>query len=690
MSTSRRRGLVGTLGRATAALAGMTALVAGAGTIPAGAATSSSGGRETLTLVSQTTWTTDRSPFSMRVAVHGGESPADLDLRMTVYSRLRSRSAFATSQRGRGLGEALWSESSTVDQLGGSGGTYQLCVPVDAAPPAGCHASQPVYLNGTEGVYPVQVTLRRQGSSQYLAQMMTHLVLVPPTPSTVQLGVALVVPVAAAQPLGTDGSRRLDAATVGRLDTIADLLGEHDGVALTMVPDPATLSALADTGGAGARAVLGELRKGAGGMQVVGDPFAPVAPYDLVEAGLSGELSAQIQRGADIEHTELGVRTNPATWLTTGPIDGPTLQALSAVGVGHVVISLDELQSTLTNQTPSQPYVLSAGGEHMPALVADASLGADLAGSAQPAGTADPVLAGHELLADAAQTYFESPSTQRGVVALAPRLWQPSRQMTSVILDGLATSPILSSTSVDGIFSGVAAASRYRQAAYPGRGSVLPAPRIRRDRADQAALAGSTTAPLPAAVSMNDLVLQSEAAGNSRSLRNAYLSRAEAVLDGQRGLVSVVHSSVTVTARNATVPISVLSGLPVPIAVNVTVSSDGHLQFAHGQDIWSVRSQTLVHQNTTFLVPVTAHSPGAASLRVTVATANGDLTLTSTRLTINSRVFSGVGVALSVGALVFLALWWGRELRKGRRGKPAGPGAPAEKVRRPEPAGVPS
>ena len=677
------------LRRGAAAVVGTAALVVGTGPVPVAAATSASGSRESLTLVSPPTWTADHTPFAMRVAVHGGDSPADLDLRVTVYSRLRTRSAFAASQRGRGFGEALWSESSTVDQLGGSGGTYPLCVPVDAAPPPGCNAAAPVYLNGTEGVYPVQVTLRRRGSTSYLAQMMTHLVLAPPSPSAMRLGVALVVPVAAAQPLGTDGSRRLDAGTVGRLDTIADLLGEHDGVDLTMVPDPATLSALAATGGPGAQAVLAELRKGAGGMQVTGDPFAPVAPYDLVESGLSGELSAQIQRGADIERAELGVRTSPATWLMTGPIDGPTLQALSAVGVNDLVVSADELQSTLTNQTPSQPYVLTAGGQRMPALVADASLGADLAGSAQPTGTADPVLAGHELLADAAQTYFESPSTERGVVALAPRSWKPSRQMTSVILDGLATSPILSSTSVGAIFSQVPVASRYRQAAYPTRGSVLPATQIRRDRVDQAALAGSTTAPLPAAVSMNDLVLASEAAGISRSRRNAYLSRAKSVLDQQRGLVSVVHSSVTVTARNATVPISVLSGLPVPIAVNVTVSSDGHLQFAHERDTWSVRSQTLVHQNTTFLVPVTAHSPGAASLRVTVATANGDLTLTSTRLTINSRVFSGVGVGLSVGALVFMALWWGRELRKGRRSR-GGPAVPAEEVRRPEPAGVPS
>lgn len=675
--------------RWAAALAAVAALVVGTAPGPARAAQDPSGsGRDSLTLVSQTTWAADRGPFSMRVAIHGDDSPSDLVLRLTVYSRLRSRSAFAASQRGRGLGDALWSESSTVDQLSGSGRTYSLCVPVDAAPPPGCNASEPIYLNGTDGVYPVQVTLRRQGSSSYVAQMMTHLVLVPTTLSAVRLGMALVVPVAAAEPLRTDGSRHVDPSTVERLGTIAGLLGEHDGVSLTMVPDPATLAALADTSSAPAKAVLAELRKGAGGMQVVGRPFSPVAPYDLVEAGLSGELSAQVQRGGDVERTELGVHTSPATWLMTGPIDGPTLEALSGIGVDRLVISTDELQSTLTNRTPSQPYTLSAGGQRMPAVVADAALGADLAGSAQPAGNADPVLAGHELLADAAQTYFEAPNVERGVVALAPRLWRPSRQTTSVILDGLETSPILSSMSVDELFSNVPTAARYAQAAYPGRGSLLPASDIRRDRADQAALAGSTTAPLPAAVSMNDLVLASEAADITRARRNAYLARARAVLVGQLRLVSVVNSSVTLTSRRATVPISVQSLLPVPIGVRVILASD-QLEFSNGQNTIVLNSRTLRQQNTTFPVPVSARTTGSFPLRVTIVTANGDLMLTSNRLTIKSRVFSGVGVALSVGALVFLALWWGRELRKGRRSRKE-PAVPAEAVRRPEPAGVPS
>lgn len=672
-----------------AALLSVALVLLGAGT-PDGAAAASGGTtnhRPVLQLTSQTTWVTDGSTFDERVALRGAGDTSGLVLQMAVFSQLRSRSAFAASQRGRGLGGALWSESSSVDQLPASGGSYDLCVPVDVAPPPDCDASAPIHLGGAAygpGVYPVVVTLRRRGSGSYIDQLVTHLVLVPAAPAGARLSLALVVPVAAASPLQPDGSRRLDAGTVARLAGVGGLLAGRGDAALTMAPDPATLAALADTGSAPARAVLSELRRAAAGVQVMGQPFAPLAPYDLVDAGLSGELSAHIQRGADIVRTELGAHTNPTTWLTTGPLDGPTANALRGVGVTRLVVSTDELQSTGTNRTPSQPYTLDVEGNDIPAVVQDDALGADLAGADQSG--ADPVLAAHELLADLAQTYFEAPNAVRGVVAVAPRLWRPSRQAAGIVLGGLADSPILSTSTLDDLFAGVPSAPGDRLAAFPGRRPLLPASRIRNDRADQAALSGSVTELLPAAVSMNDLVLESEAAGLSRSARNAYLSGAEAVLAEQLQMVSVVHSAVTLTSRKATVPISVQSLLPVPVTVRVTVSSD-NLEFANGRDSLVLSVQTLRQQNTTFLVPVTARTTGSFALRVSIVTANGGLTLTSERLTINSRVFSGVGVGLSAGALVFLALWWGRELRKGRRAKPA-PAPPVEHVRRREPAGA--
>ena len=41
----------------------------------------------------------------------------------------------------------------------------------------------------------------------------------------------------------------------------------------------------------------------------------------------------------------------------------------------------------------------------------------------------------------------------------------------------------------------------------------------------------------------------------------------------------------------------------------------------------------------------------------------------TTRITVRSTFVSGVGVFLTVGAVVFLALWWGWDIRRRRKRK---------------------
>ena len=54
---------------------------------------------------------------------------------------------------------------------------------------------------------------------------------------------------------------------------------------------------------------------------------------------------------------------------------------------------------------------------------------------------------------------------------------------------------------------------------------------------------------------------------------------------------------------------------------------------------------------------------------MTIVTPDGRITLGRTRITVRSTALSGVGVVLSVGALVFLLVWWGRHTLDARRGR---------------------
>ena len=625
--------------------------------VPSGPSPSSAA----LRLVSQTTWVTDRSPFEMRVALPDPAAAASSDVTVSVYRSLQTRSGFMASQEERDLGRQIWSESAPVG-ASASGASLPLCVPVNIAPPPGCRAETAAHLGDGPGVYPVTVDVHHHDSGAEVAHLVTHLVLVGAQPASTPLRFALVQPVAGHEPLLPGGERSLSGSDISHLAAVQALLAGTP--AITAAPDPATLAALADSSDPAAHDVLTGLHRsvtvgGGQALELLSAPFAPYAPHDMVEAGLAGEMGAQLQRGNEIVQAELGVRPAPDTWVLEGPLDHDTLDALHSVGVNRLVVPTEDVQLGVTRLTPSQPFRVDVGGSVVPALVEDAELPGDLL-------LPDPVLGAHELLADLAQTYFEEPSSNRGVVAVAPSSWPGDRSAADVITSGLATSPLLSAATVGQIFSGVRAASSAADAAPPGKRTELPAGRIRADRANQTELAGAVSSTLPAVGSINDLILESESDALTNGQRSAYLAGAERVLTGQLNLISVVHSSLTLTSRRATMPVSVQSLLSVPIQVRLILSSN-QLQFAGGGTSVILPTQTLSHQNTTFTVPVTTRGVGSFPLQVTIATADGGLVLTTARLTIKSRAFSGVGIGLSVGALVFLALWWARELRRGRR-----------------------
>lgn len=123
--------------------------------------------------------------------------------------------------------------------------------------------------------------------------------------------------------------------------------------------------------------------------------------------------------------------------------------------------------------------------------------------------------------------------------------------------------------------------------------------------------------------------------------------------DGQR---------VTLTARRASIPISLLNANPRPLQVLVRLESD-QLRFPGGSE----RLLTLPPQNTTERFAVETRAPGAFPLRITVTSPDGQLLVNRSKLTIRSTVVSGVGALLTTGAGVFLLIWWGNDLRRQRR-----------------------
>ena len=103
---------------------------------------------------------------------------------------------------------------------------------------------------------------------------------------------------------------------------------------------------------------------------------------------------------------------------------------------------------------------------------------------------------------------------------------------------------------------------------------------------------------------------------------------------------------------------------PFAPKVIVTVQSD-KLEFPDG----STRPLELTRRNTTERFSVVARTSGAFPLRITLVSPDGNLTIGRARLTVRSTAASRVSLAVSVGAALFLAIWWGRHVVRGRRAK---------------------
>jgi hypothetical protein len=116
--------------------------------------------------------------------------------------------------------------------------------------------------------------------------------------------------------------------------------------------------------------------------------------------------------------------------------------------------------------------------------------------------------------------------------------------------------------------------------------------------------------------------------------------------------------------------LSVANDNPFDVHVDIVLSSD-KLEFTevHGSERSRlVLAGVVVPGNGTLTraVPVKARASAAFSLQAAVNAPTGQ-TLDRSRVTIISTAFSGVGIVLSIGAALFLALWWLRHWRTARR-----------------------
>jgi hypothetical protein len=651
-----------------------------AGSVAARAAAAASAHTPLLTLLSQSPWVTPTQPwFNVAFGVGAGAGPAtDLRVSLTFYERMNSSSQLQQAVNGSPSGGALLHVPDVpVTSSGNSVMTASACVTVvpdeSTTPPAtGPGACTPggstdtlvlgcTPLRGHCGdVYAVTAALVRSGSSSPLERFTTFLTYQEPTAIGAggKLNVGLVVPV------GTNGTQ-----------TLATALSDQRDVPATLAVSPAAVARLEESHSREGVHALEQLAT-LDAEEVLGAPYVPVNVSALSQARLSGEISAQLSRGDELLRT-VGLRPSGGTWVDTTSSfsqgdSSPLASGLQTAGASQLVLSDNDVTSgSESNYTFAQPFTLDLGhGTSVTAVASNSTLGTRF--TADPS---NPVLDAEQLLAELSWVHFENAflTDARGVVVTPPTSgWQPSGPFMETLLGGLNGNPALRAVTLSQLFANVPIGgngepdTRQLQSGTAGRGISHTAANhiaVAREQLSSYVKAISGTPP-PDLTTVSDLLLATETKGLSPSGRTAALDAYQRAFAGETSKISLANEqTVTFTAQQASIPITVLSATPYPVRVVVTLSSD-KFTFPDG----NTRPLLLDRPTTSVRVTAQARTSGdRLPIEVTLHTPNGQLLLSHALLTVHSTAISFVGVALTVFAGAVLLFWWARTWRRSRR-----------------------
>lgn len=629
-----------------------------------------------LNLRSQTTWWVPGEPFSLGLAAQA-ERPDELVVAASIHRAVGSRIEFGQAAQGRISRRAL-----------------------EDVPPVAL-AELPLDEDGNrtlsfspsvsgEGVYPIRIELRSAAGGPPLDSLVTFLLnTVAPTIGR-RLAVATVVPVHAPPAVQSDGQVAIDDERAEELAELARSIERHPDVGLTLAATPDSVAALQASAREQDSATLGSFVRALRSRQLLSGSYVPTNLTAMLEAGLQGEVAAQLSAGTDALRRIFAVNPTLTTRLVDERLSDSALDYLQSQGVERLVVPEGLLEPAVRNTTLAESFDLGPRAEppagtglRLRTVMADAGFLAHFGGRS-------PVLGAHTLLADLTVVYLDNPGAPRGVVVSPGRSWNPSGEFSDILLSGLASSPILEGVTLNGLFDNTPVAtpeavpgarpvraprterSLVRRIASPAPGTTsisLPGAEVRSTRRRLEAFA-SALEPTNPVLTRIELTLLTTASADLRSRARArYLQGVREQIDAElAGLSMPQNRSITLTAREGEIPITVTSTLGYPVRGVLRVESDT-LDFPQGAS----QELALVRRNTTLPITVRAQASGSFPLRVRLQSPAGNMVLASSRFTVRSTAVSGVGTALSVGAALFLLVWWGNHLRirRSRRLVPA-------------------
>ena len=671
---------IGTVGAVAVVVASSLAVVAPA---TRGAAATDTGGGAApaegpgVSLVSQPAWIPVGGVeiMSLHLDDHALASDPDAQVELTVHSSVTSRTDFNHAVTGANLG-------GTVSRLTLPLADLQINRRGDFLVGYGLSGSGGSSRVGVDspGVYPVEVGI--VGTQAEHRTFVTWMVVIDPEaakafePLRVSWIWQLENPPVRQPDGGLNQDRLAPLRPGGRLDRISKLLARAGSFPLTLSIGPEMLESWA----AGARADpalsagAARVRRAAARStsQLLPAPYVPIAGPAIEGEELGGHLPDEFVAGSNTIDEATGEIPDPRTAFVD-PVDDPTVARLTQMLVGRFVVRDTALVPVAESRTPAQPFVLTTSTGSAPAAATDSGIELLLEGGGTPA------LRAQRVMAALAEIAYEAPAQARGVVLAMPADWAPDGASVAKLLHNLPRDPLVRPATLDTLFQEVSPAQtdgvplQRRLAPLPPN-DELPLTADDYDRAQHALAAYATMVgrkdPTVAA-GQRDLLL-ALSTDNSAQEAQAYLDTIRGRLDALTGGISTTAKTLTLTARRASLPLSFVNNTGRDgIRVRVHLDSP-KLLFPKGNDVVITlpRGHWTAPTDSRAPFPVIARTSGTFAMTITLESADGSLPLGQpTRVTIRSAVFSGIGIALTLGALVFLAGWWGNHFWRTRRAR---------------------
>jgi hypothetical protein len=614
---------------------------------------------------------------SFRAEVELRGLPADttisFSLRPQVFDRTMLTRSITTTSGGGSAGNLLEGTAAVTDD--GSGTSIAVIeVPVVDRWPA---PDDGVVLNGS-GVYPFVIEARGPAGDSR-ARVVTQLIRLPdPDTTTPPLAIGLIFEHHATPSIALDGSPYLEKPISGRLLDTLRIVARFPGIALTTLPSASTLIGAE---AAGATSDTFAALRPSPTRQMLAASYAPIALDAWQASGLTDEIDEQFDAGRSALSRLIGIQPDSSIAMLDPTVDADGLDLLYGNGATSVIVPSDRLLPAIdpaTTAAPTRGFDLrSRSGQRLNALTSDPAITAALAVESDPWAAAQRALAELSLIATANRL------PAQGLAVIVPS--DASPDTVGALLTGLtyrdgtsaggAGAPLLSPVLLDDLFAITDVATTY------GNDGVA-APTVRGLRSDEPDSLGDYPESLrraqrsitgllsmiPESPGLASVAVHRALTSGDRFLtdeaRGAVLASAGfAVVSVTDEIVMTPEQIVTLTSGSGKVPLNIENRLQVPARVHVSLRS-AKLDFPDGAEF----DQVLAPGTTTRIdARVTTRASGAFPLEVIVTSADTVTPVTQARFTVRSTAISGIGLIISIGAGLFLMLWWLRHYRTARR-----------------------